>query len=327
MLGPFVVLFGPTGSGKTEALYRLCAGRAEVISADSMQVYRELRIGTAKPSATVAAALPHHLIDLCSLEEYFDLGAFAERSERLIPEIRARGKLPIVAGGTAFYLRGLLYGLPEAPRADAAVRRGLEEELREGGPERLRAELEQVDPVSAERIEAGDSYRVMRALEVYRTTGRPLSQYSRPNRLRRDLDVVVVGLWRERAELYARIDRRVEEMFRSGLAVEVAELLDSGYRGNEPGLRSIGYREFFDALRAGRLQRDELVDREPVPEALKAVLEEIKRNTRRYAKRQLTFFRRMAPVRWVKADDDAALAEVLEAAERGGIDNERGDNA
>ncbi len=311
MLGPFVALFGPTGTGKTETLYRLCAGQAEVISADSMQVYRELHAGTAKPSRTVRAALPHHLIDICSLHEYFDLGMFVERSERLIVEIGARGKLPIVSGGTAFYLHGLLYGLPHAPKADPAVRRALLAELEQVGERELQAELERVDPVTAARIELGDSYRLLRALEVYRCTGRPLSQFARPNSLRSNLDVTVLGLWRERAQLYRRINERVEQMYRAGLTAEIAALWSRGYTGNEPGLRSIGYREFFAALSSGRLDVGHLEPCAFPPPAVAQVLEEIKRNTRRYAKRQLTFFRRLKPVRWIEAGEESELAAVL----------------
>ncbi len=311
MLGPFVVLFGPTGTGKTESLYRHCRGMAEVISADSMQVYRELTVGTAKPSLELRSELPHHLVDICSLHETFDLGTFVEQCERLIAAIAARGKLPVVAGGTAFYLRGLLYGLPEAPRAEPELRRTLFEELRERGEDALRRELELIDPLSAGRIERGDTYRIVRALEVHRASGRPLSSFRRPSRPRRDLEVTVIGLYREREELYERINRRVEAMLENGLAEEVAALLGAGYRGDEPGLRGIGYREFFDALAVGELRPADLTVRDTRPDSVLRVIEQIKRNTRRYAKRQLTFFRRFDSVRWVDAEDHETLERLF----------------
>jgi tRNA dimethylallyltransferase len=308
--GPVVLcLFGPTASGKTDILTRLFAGSAEVIVADSMQVYRYLDVGTAKPSEEERRAVPHHLIDIKNPDEQYHAGEFVTRAEQLIRQIQARGRLPIVSGGTAFYFQNLLFGLPGTPQGSDELRSALKRRLETEGAGALYRELERVDPETSRRISPNDTYRILRALEVYEASGRPLSSFQVPQTPRTDLDIRLVGLWREREELTRRIDARVEAMMDAGLPGEVARVCRMGYGPEDPGLRGIGYREFFSLAPDAACAFDEL------PSArLSAVSEEIKRSSKRYAKRQMTFFRRLPGVEWFHSDDRQALSAVAEAA-------------
>ncbi len=295
------ILLGPTAVGKSQILEdmlpRLRGWRAEVINADSRQVYRGLDAGTAKPPKRLRRQLPHHLIDVVDPDSQFTAGDFVRAADRLVAAIERRGGRAVVAGGAAFYLWSFLYGLPAAPPADPSVRRHLQERLRTDGVATLHAELARNDPEGAARLPAADVNRVLRALEVFHLTGAPWSSFRPPETVRGDIELLIVGLHRERAELYERIDRRVEEMFAGGLMAEVAALRARGWHRGTPGLRSIGYAEFFATGSP--------------PEA--EVMRLIQRNTRRLAKRQLTFFRRFPQVRWLPA---AGAAEVGAAIER-----------
>jgi tRNA dimethylallyltransferase len=286
---PVFVLFGPTASGKTGILNRLFApGQAEIVSADSMQVYRGMDIGTAKPSPEERARIPHHLIDIRDPDEQFNVGDFVRLADECCAQIAARGALPVVSGGTGFYLKNFILGLPESPPPDPGIHAALKEELGSRGAVALMAELSQADPKSAARIHVNDTYRLLRALEVFRLSGRPLSSYAAPGlgtatgpgpdrsgRYR----FLVIGLERDRAELYRRIDLRCAEMFRAGLAGEVRGLWERGYGPGTPGLRAIGYREFFGAAGNYRPAED-----------LVAVEALVAQNSRHYAKRQITYF-------------------------------------
>ncbi|MCL2128038.1 MAG: tRNA (adenosine(37)-N6)-dimethylallyltransferase MiaA, partial [Treponema sp.] len=257
---PVLVLFGPTASGKTNVLLRLFGpgglyGRnAEIISADSMQVYRGMDIGTAKPSPAERALLPHHLIDIRDPCEQFNAGDFVRLAGEAVIETARRGALPVVSGGTGFYLKNLVMGLPEAPPSDAAIRAALRLELEEKGASALMEELARFDPASAKKIHVNDEYRLLRALEVLRLSGRPLSSFSETGaeqgaspegRFRSGCRFLVAGLFRPREELYRRINERCASMFACGLPDEVHRLHEAGYTPRDPGLRAIGYREFF----------------------------------------------------------------------------------
>ncbi|MFO8042140.1 MAG: tRNA (adenosine(37)-N6)-dimethylallyltransferase MiaA [Alkalispirochaeta sp.] len=302
---PTVLLFGSTAVGKTAALDTIAtdinASPVEIISADSRQVYREMDLGTAKPTAAERRRIPYHLVDVVTPRESWDVGQFVEAADLLVPEIYGRGAVPVICGGTAFYHRGYLFGLPGTPRASAELRRQLEERLHTEGLEPLRRELRAVDPQSDRRIAANDRYRVVRALEVYHTSGYPLSSYVAPTSLRAEVSPIVVGLYRPREELYRRIDERVDQMFAAGLPAEVARLLETGYTEHDPGLQTIGYREFFQVA-GGPPWGDAALDE---------IRRLIARNTRRYAKRQETFFRRIPGVQWIDADDESALRRTL----------------
>jgi tRNA dimethylallyltransferase len=310
-----LVLFGPTASGKTGILRKIFNGaQAEVVSADSMQVYRGMNIGTAKPSADEMAALPHHLIDICDPSEHFSAGNFVRLADEACLQITARGKLPVISGGTGFYLKNFILGLSEAPPSDKETCENLKLELREKGVSALMNELAACDPVSAERIHINDEYRLLRALEVYRSCGRPLSSFK--TNLIKDpqqscnnesglFRFTIIGLSRPREELYNRINLRCVDMFRQGLAAEVRSLYKAGYTPNDPGLRAIGYREFFiedpeAANEHGILQQTNW----QLSQDIDGVQALIAQNSRRYAKRQITFFTGIPNVKWVECSDN-----------------------
>lgn len=319
---PVLLLFGPTASGKTEVLERLfsssgAAVPAEVVSADSMQVYRGMDIGTAKPDRDLLSRLPHHLIDIRDIREQFNVGDFVRLADEACIDIVRRGRLPVISGGTAFYFRNFLLGLPETPPSDEGVRRELKRRLAEEGPEPLYAELAAADPESAARIHRNDHYRILRALEVLAVTGRPLSDFS-PSKAAEGGDgelpaaraggtarpryrPLTLGLRRPRDELYRRIDRRAARMFAGGLAAELDRLVAAGYGPEDPGMRAIGYREFFDE--DGRRIGDDAA-----VEALVA------RDSRRYAKRQILFFSSLPGIRWIDADGKTAPADAVRDA-------------
>ena len=315
---PVLILFGPTASGKTGVLSRLFGsggGRAaEVVSADSMQVYRGMDIGTAKPSVEERALLPHHLIDIRDPGEQFTAGDFVRLAGEACVAIARRGALPVISGGTGFYLKNFIGGLPEAPPSNPEIRADLQRELRERGAAALMAELAAGDPVSAGRIHLNDEYRLTRALEVLRVSGRPLSSFQTTGGgLRPPYRFLIIGLSRPREELYRRIESRCAAMFRSGLPAEVRGLYEAGYTPRDPGLRAIGYREFFiQELDGGNPSGYRLSEDRAGVEAL------IVQNSRRYAKRQLTFFASIPGARWIAAGpDEAETAERI----RGELEN------
>ena len=300
---PVLILFGPTASGKTALAEILFTGprplcRAEVISADSMQVYRGMDIGTAKPDSDLRKRLPHHLIDIRSPNEQFNVGDFVRLADESCKDISSRSALPVVLGGTGFYLKNFIFGLPDAPPAEPVLRKQLKEELNRKGPETLLEELARLDPVSAERIHVNDKYRILRALEVCRSSGLPLSSFVQGKTKRPSYRFVIAGLRRPREELYSRINERCEEMFRRGLAEEVAGLFRQGYTPDDPGLRAIGYREFFVEKQTPEKTAASWALSEDV-EGVKAL---VARNSRRYAKRQETLFASLPEVVWLDGD-------------------------
>ena len=296
------VLFGPTAVGKSELLSRLfesgLSSSYELISADSMQVYRHMDIGTAKPPAEERARFAHHLVDIAEPSEQFNAGRFVNEAQRIIPAIISRGRLPLVAGGTAFYVTTLVHGLPDAPPVDLAVRERLRAQERDEGRAALYRLLQRCDPGAASRIPSNDRYRVMRALEVFQSTGRSVYSYAWPRTPRTDMRFLLLGLDRPREELYRRIDDRVSAMFRAGLVREVVSLVDRGYGPADPGMKGIGYRE--------------LLEMRGTCETLADVRERISQSTRRYAKRQLTFFRSVPGVRWFAPAEVSAICDQLQ---------------
>jgi tRNA dimethylallyltransferase len=315
---PVLILFGPTASGKTEILGELFASPspfcpAELVSADSMQVYRGMDIGTAKPSPGFRAVFPHHLIDIRNPDEQFNAGEFVRLADRACVDIARRGALPVVSGGTGFYLTNFVLGLPEAPPSDPELRRRLREELRERGAAVLAEELAARDPESAARIHINDGYRLLRALEVCRLSGRPLSSYRRGDGggdpERPVYRFLILGISRPREELYRRIDERCAAMMRRGLPEELGRLAAAGYGPGDPGMRAIGYREFF--VDAGTSPEGPAYR---LSEDLAGVQALIARNSRRYAKRQLSYFASIPGARWISGPDfTAGLGRELEA--------------
>lgn len=280
-----LAILGPTAVGKTELSLTLAERfDAEIISADSRQIYRPLTIGTAKPSAEELARVPHHFINELDLSDPFSAGRFAEAANARIAEILDRRRVPLVVGGSTLYLEALLHGLAEVPPTTDATRQRLMARLAEEGSERLFDELVRFDPSSAATMDPTKSQRIVRALEVYLDTGKPLSYYHerRPQPLYRFAPVV---LTRPRGALYDRINRRVDAMLAGGLLDENRRLLKAGYAPGMNPLRTIGYREPIAHLE-GRIEYEEMV-------------RQLKQNSRRYAKRQLTWFRRRSDYRWI----------------------------
>lgn len=295
------VITGPTAVGKTELVVNLFAIlEIEVVSADSRQVYRELNIGAAKPDPEILARIPHHFVNERSLEEPFSAGRFMEEARGRIGDILGRGRIPLVAGGSTLYLRALEHGLADIPDVPAAIRANIQQRLKQDGPEALYAALQQVDPRAAATMDATKTQRLARALEVYEATGVPISQFHEaqappPYAYR------TIILQRPRAELYARIERRADEMLEAGLVDEVRGLLEAGYDPGLNPLRTIGYQEPIAFLK-GEITEDEMVRL-------------IKQNTRRYAKRQETWFRGDPEAIFVDAAQDAS--SLLAAARTG----------
>lgn len=298
---PVLALVGPTATGKSELGMRVAhATGGEIVNADALQVYRGLDVGTAKPSAAERAEVPHHLLDLVGPEERFSAGELARRGRRAIAEIRGRGRLPIVVGGSGFYLRALLEGLSPLPPADPELRRELARRAADEGAEIIHRELAAVDPETARRLAPADVQRVVRALEVARSTGLPLSAWiaARPAG-EEPLAAVRVGLTLPRALLYDLIAARVARMLADGWVEEVRGLLDRGVDPEAPAFQAIGYRQLV------RFVRGEWSLEEAVADTVRA--------TRRFAKRQLTWFRNEPEVRWFDPRQlSAGISEVLE---------------
>jgi tRNA dimethylallyltransferase len=268
-------------------------------------------IGTAKPSAAERETLPHHLIDIREPSEQFSAGDFARLAGEACRDIHRRGKLPVVSGGTGFYLKSLILGLPESPPSDPRIRAELKAELAEKGAAALMEELAALDAESAARIHLNDTYRLTRALEVCRLTGRPLSSYRQTGTERRR-GFFVAGLRREREDLYRRIDARAREMFNRGLPAEVEALFNAGFSPADPGLRAIGYREFFaEEWKDGRVSWRFLPERAGDAGDLSAIEALVAHNSRRYAKRQITYFSSLQETLWIDADREEEAAETL----------------
>jgi len=282
-----VLICGPTASGKTGLALRLAdTFPLEIISVDSRQVYRKLDIGTAKPTAEETALVRHHLVDLVEPEDPFTVADFVSLAAQAVRDITARHKLPLVVGGTGLYIRALTCGLAETPACDPAVRARLETEAQVLGIEVLYRRLQRVDPVMAARLNPGDQLRIIRALEVEFLAGRPMSEIQSQHRFSEaPYRVLKFGLQLDREHLYQRIEQRVDAMVQAGLVDEVAGLVESGVPPEVKGLNTIGYREIVGDLRG---EHD-----------LEQAIELIKRNSRRYAKRQMTWFRRDSSIIWV----------------------------
>jgi tRNA dimethylallyltransferase len=293
-----IVVCGPTAAGKTTVGIALAqALNGEIVSADSMQVYRGMDIGTAKPTAAEQAAAPHHLIDVVEPDEAFDAARYAELGRAAIFALHRRGRLPVVVGGTGLYIKALLSGLFQAGGRDPEVRRRLRAEAEALGAAGLHARLAECDPVSASRLHANDTLRILRALEVFETTGRPISRLQDEHRFADSPFVALkIGLSLGREALYARIDRRVDVMLAAGLEEEVRGLLGKGYGPGLKPMQSIGY-SHMAALVAGRLGRAECI-------------RTLKRDTRRFAKRQLTWFRPDPGIHWSAPERGADLIRL-----------------
>ncbi len=288
-------LVGATASGKTEVALELCRRNGlEVVSVDSMQVYRGMDIGTAKPTERERQVAEHHMIDVLEPEERCNVARFCRMAEEAVERIRARGHRPLLVGGSPMYFKGLLWGLMEAPGRDEELRRRLRRQYEQNGPEAMHRRLAEVDPEAAERIHPNDVQRLVRALEFYELTGRPISrrqdQFEGPPRKAHRM----VGLRWPRPKLYERINRRVERMMEQGLLQEVKGLRD---RLGPQASQAVGYKELMSYL-----------DGEA---SLEEAVRLVKRNTRRLARHQMTWFRRFPVDRWIALDEPADVPAVV----------------
>ncbi len=283
-----IAVVGPTATGKT-ALAVALAQRldGEVVSVDSMQIYRGMDIGTAKPTAAEKMGIPHHMIDVADPAESWSVARYAEEAARCVDDILARGKRPVLAGGTGLYLDALLTGRTFAEAPDPALRAALRARLEAEGPEALHARLREIDPESAARLPVTDTRRVLRALEIYESTGETITEHDRRSRLAPPRYTAArIGLdFADRQDLWARIDRRVDAMMEQGLPDEVRRLLAAGVPPACTAMQAIGYKELTEAV-LGRA-------------SLTEAAETVKLRTRQYAKRQRTWFRRATDTHWI----------------------------
>jgi len=300
-----VVVAGATGSGKSALALRIAkAASGEIVNFDSVQIYRGFDIGSAKPPAEARRQVPHHLFDIIEAGDQFNAADYARVARTTCVEIVSRGKLPILTGGTFFYLRAFLAGLPGMPARNEAIRNRLGRIGRQPrGPGRLHRWLSRTDPVSGSRIAPGDRHRVDRALEVWITSGRPISSWDRPaSDSPSDIDALKLGLAVDRPELVRALDQRVEEMYRIGLVEEARTLLSRYPRDARP-FGTIGYREAA-AVVEGTITTD-------------VAIAETRRRTRAYAKRQMTWLRSERNVQWLPAADrELTYAAAMRLIER-----------
>ncbi|MBE3520339.1 MAG: tRNA (adenosine(37)-N6)-dimethylallyltransferase MiaA [Firmicutes bacterium] len=299
-----VVITGPTASGKSRLALDLAElFPVEIISADSMQVYRGMDIGTDKPSPDERRRVPHHLIDIKDPDEEWSVREFQERSRRAIEEIRARGRYPMIVGGTGFYIRALLRGFPlDDAGPDPIFREEMRRVAREKGTQYLHNMLKQVDPETAERVHPNDEKRIIRALEYYKATGKPISLRLKVSPKEATFDALVLGLRWSREELRQRIEARVHQQFKRGFVQEVRNLLEKGYSRDLPSMSGLGYREVTDFLYG--LTTEEECKRL------------ICRNTARFAKRQFTWFAREPDMVWIECGGGKPWEDVVDEARK-----------
>ncbi|OGP08425.1 MAG: tRNA (adenosine(37)-N6)-dimethylallyltransferase MiaA [Deltaproteobacteria bacterium GWA2_45_12] len=293
-----IVLVGPTGVGKSEvALHLAQKFNGEIVNADSRQLYKEINIGTAKPSETALLEVPHHLYGFLGPHSSWDAAKFVEEADKVIASVHGRNRLPIIVGGTGLYVRALLYGLLSGPKANAEIRKRLKDVIKNEGLLALYKELEKVDPVSAATIHPHDPVRIIRALEVYELTGKPQSQIQEEHGFQKSrYDFLMLGFLCEREKLVRHLNKRVNAMIEAGLEAEVRNLV-SHYGWCDLLKTTIGYQE-WEPYFEGKI-------------SLNQTVEQIKINTRQYAKRQMTWFRKEKKVKWMEAGKLREMEEMM----------------
>lgn len=302
MKQPLIILTGPTAVGKTELSIALAkAVNGEIISADSMQVYKYMDIGTAKIKPEEMKEIPHYLVDELSPEEDFNVVRFSQMAKQYIHQIYAKGKIPILVGGTGFYIQAVLYDIDFTENdEDTSFRRKLEKFAHEQGEEALHERLRQIDPVSAEKIHPHNIKRVIRALEYYKQTGEPISAHNEKERQKlTPYNAAYFVLTNDRAVLYERINRRVDKMLEDGLVKEVKGLLERGCKKEMVSMQGLGYKEIISYLEGDT--------------TLEEAVYTLKRDTRHFAKRQLTWFKRERDVIWLDKSKYVSDKELLDA--------------
>ena len=297
-----ICVVGPTASGKTALAVELAKFTGgEVVSCDSMQIYRRLDIGTAKPTPEEMQGIPHHMIDILEPDEDFSVGRYVEMATPIVEDILARGKTAIIAGGTGLYVDNLIKGGEFAPTPATGCREKLEERLQKEGLEALIEELRSIDPVALQKSQ-NNPRRIIRALEVWQETGETITTHNqRTAALPPRFDPLWIGVdYVNRQDLYDRIDLRVRLMVKDGLLDEIREVLSSGIPEKATAMQAIGYKEFIDAM-AGRATMEEAIA-------------QVQQSSRRYAKRQLTWFKRNEKIHWLRRAPGQAAEEIFSAA-------------
>ncbi len=295
---------GPTASGKTRLSIQLAKKLdTDIISADSMQLYRHMDIGTAKPTLEEREGIKHYLIDEVGPDEEFSVVRYQELAFGYIREVHAKNRIPIIVGGTGLYINSLLYNIVFSESvSDWAYREELQKEAEEKGNTYIHQKLSEVDPGAAARIHANDTKRIIRALEVFKHTSKPISYHQDVSRkVPSGYDFIVIGLTMDRKTLYERINQRVDRMLENGLVEEVKKLVELGYDKNSVAMQGLGYKEILSYLR-GEISIEEAIYI-------------IKRDTRHYAKRQMTWFRRLEDVYWLNLDNIYSESEILKNVE------------
>ena len=298
-----ICIAGPTASGKTALAVELAKSfNGEVVSCDSMQIYRRMDIGTAKPTVEEMQGIPHHMIDVAEPDEDFSVSRYCEMASPIVDDIISRGKTAVIAGGTGLYMDSLIRGNTFAPFPSTGQREKLEAQCDEMGLDFMKNWLTEIDPEAAARIH--DRKRLLRALEVYLETGETITEHNRKTQL---IPPKYSPLWlgldfADRAELYSRIDLRVEIMLEQGLVAEIQSLLDSGIPAKCTAMQAIGYKEFVEALAGNGTIQDAAA--------------QVQQSSRRYAKRQLTWFRRNPAMNWLTRQPGEGAGEILEKARR-----------
>lgn len=289
---PLVIILGPTAVGKTELSIELAKDiNGEIVTADSMQIYRYMDIGTAKPDHKSRQGIPHHLLDVVNPDEDFNVSMFKAMAEKTIESIHNRGKVPIIAGGTGLYINSLIFPMSFSKAGeDREYRNFLIQEALSKEENWLHEKLQQVDPITAARLHPNDKRRIIRALEIHHITKEPMSSFiSEDNKEDSDYPATIIGLTMDRQLLYNRIESRVDKMLAQGLIEEVKSLLDKGYKRDLVSMQGLGYKELVDYLMGmRRLEEASFI---------------LKRNTKRFAKRQFTWFRRLSRVNWINVSD------------------------
>jgi tRNA dimethylallyltransferase len=295
-----IIICGPTGVGKTAAAIKFSQKfKGEIIGADSMQIYRKMDIGTAKPTRTEQAAVPHHLIDVANPDEPFDAALFAEKADYIINSLISRGITPFIVGGTGLYIKALMHGLSRARPAAREVLKRLKNEAEKYGSDDLHRRLSECDPKAAEKIHPNDTFRITRALEIFEVTGKSISDFHSEHQFsEKKYQALKICIHMDRKNLYERINRRVDSMIENGFLNEVKMLLKKGYSPDLKSMQSLGYHHMVEYI-SDKISWEQALDT-------------MKRDTRRYAKRQLTWFKADHEMKWFTPDQIEQMQYEIE---------------
>ena len=306
-----IVIAGPTGVGKTDLsidIAKIIGG--EIISADSMQIYRGMDIGTAKASKKQRDLIPHHMLDICDVDDNYNVVDYYNEAHRICQDILRRDKVPIVVGGSGFYIHSFLYGPPSGPPSVIEVREKLQKQMEQMGPSVLYERLQMLDPKYANTITENDKHKIVRALEIITITKRPVSSFPKPDEIKNDLyDFRCWFLYSDKELLYSMVDFRCEEMIKNGLIQEVEKLDRQGLRENYSASQAIGYRQCLEYLKSNREEEDKI-----------KFIQSFKQATRHYIKRQFTWFKKEPYFRWLdlhKIQRERAIEYILQDYEQG----------